>query len=164
MKRKPITVLILLCISLAVLGAAQTSFEGTAEAGANSVRLPVLMYHNILISKNGTYTVKPEQLEKDLAAIKREGYTTVFPSEVIAFVKGKGNLPQKPIMLTFDDGYYNNMYYALPLLKKYNMKATLNIIGAFSEYSTESGDHSNPNYPMLPGRKRESLRVPVISR
>lgn len=115
--------------------------------------LPVLMYHSILKSRTGTYFVSPEQLENDLAAIKNAGYEFVFPEEVIAFAEGRGDLPEKPILLTFDDGHYNNMYYGTDILEKYSAKAVINVIGAFSEHSTVSGDDSNPNYSHLTWRQ-----------
>ena len=111
--------------------------------------IPVLMYHSILKSKKGTYFVSPEQLEKDISEIKNAGYEFVFPEEIIAFAEGRGDLPEKPILLTFDDGHYNNMYYGLDILEKYSAKAVINVIGAFSEHSTVSGDDSNPNYSHL---------------
>lgn len=129
------------------------AFSGAGAVGAayaeENVVLPVLMYHSMLNSRSGTYIVSESQFEGDLRALAEAGYVTVFPSEVIAYVRGDGNLPEKPVMLTFDDGHYNNMYYALPLLKKYSAKALISVIGAFSEYSTVSGDDSNPNYSHL---------------
>lgn len=110
------------------------------------VALPVLMYHSVLKSRNGVYIVSPAQLESDFAAICAAGYTAVTVEQVINFVDNKGSLPKKPILITFDDGHYNNMFYALPLLEKYNLKAVLNVIGKFSDFSTTSGDADNPNY------------------
>lgn len=113
-----------------------------------SVSLPILMYHSILNGKTGTYIVSKYQLEQDIAELQRHGYTTVFPSEVIDFVYNKKPLPPKPVMITFDDGYYNNLYYGLDVLKKYNAKANINIIGKISDnYSVQ--DDSNPNYSHL---------------
>lgn len=108
--------------------------------------LAVVMYHNILKSRKGTYIVSPAQFEADLAAFAEAGYETVFPSDVVDFVYGDGELPESPLLLTFDDGRYNNMYYGLPLLEKYDAKAAFFPVGAFSEFSESSGDHSNPNY------------------
>lgn len=113
---------------------------------ADSVQLPILMYHSVLKSRSGTYIVSPTQLEQDFKQIVANGYTAVTCDEVINYVDGKGSLPEKPILITFDDGHYNNLYYAVPLLKKYNLKATLNVIGKFSDFSTTSGDIDNPNY------------------
>lgn len=134
---------VLLLIAILIL----STFTGNvAYAEDNSVELPVLMYHSVLKSKNGTYIVTPAQLEQDFKQIVESGYTAVTSEQVINYVDGKGDLPSKPILITFDDGHYNNMYYALPLLKKYNLKAVLNVIGKFSDFSTTSGDIDNPNY------------------
>ena len=116
------------------------------DNASDSVELPILMYHSVLKSKNGTYIVTPAQLEQDFKQIVECGYTAVTCEQVINFVDGKGNLPVKPILITFDDGHYNNMYYALPLLKKYGLHAVLNVIGKFSDFTTSSGDVDNPNY------------------
>lgn len=129
---------------------ARVAAEVTRGQGEDETReLAVVMYHNILKSSKGTYTVSPAQLASDLAAYETAGYETVFPSEIVAFVCGEGDLPENPLLLTFDDGRYNNMYYGLPLLKKYGAKAAFYPVGAFSAFSTDSGDHSNPNYSHL---------------
>lgn len=123
--------------------AAKTGTEGLA---GDSVRLPVLMYHGVLKSKQGIYIVSPTQLENDLNAVKAAGYTFVTVKEVEAYASGTGDLPKKPLLVTFDDGYYNNYYYALPILKKCGAKALLSVVGAYTAYSTDSGDKDNPNY------------------
>lgn len=134
-----------------------TTAKGAAWMPPESVVLTVVMYHAILNSRTGTYIVSERQLDDDLYAYEAAGYTTVFPCEVIAFVNGTGNLPEKPLLITFDDGHYNNLYYGLPLLKKHGMKANINIIGAFSAHSTDSGDHSNPNYSHLTWEQIKNL-------
>ena len=107
--------------------------EIQASAGTSDrdkVRLPVVMYHSILKNpvKKSEYVVSPDLLEKDLKYLKKKGYTPVFMKDVIAYEEGKGTLPAKPIVLSFDDGYYNNYYYAFPLLRKYDMKAVISIV------------------------------------
>lgn len=121
----------------------------TSAYADNEIELPILMYHSVLKSRNGTYIVTPAQLEQDFKRITEEGYTAVTCEQVIKYIDGEGTLPAKPILITFDDGHYNNMYYAVPLLKKYNLKAVINVIGAFSNFSTTSGDIDNPNYSHL---------------
>lgn len=115
----------------------------------DGIELPILMYHSVLKSKNGVYIVSPSQLERDFKRLTENGYNAVTCKQVIDYVDGKGDLPKKPVLITFDDGHYNNMHYALPLLKKYNLKAVINVIGRFSAFSTESGDIDNPNYSHL---------------
>ena len=65
--------------------------------------------------------------------------------DVTRFVYEGTPLPKKPIMLTFDDGYYSNFVYAYPLLKKYNMKGVLFIIGQYTDEYSKSGEE-NANY------------------
>ena len=52
-------------------------------------------------------------------------------ADVIDFVLNGTPLPEKPVMLTFDDGYYNDYVYAYPLLKKYNSKMVFSPIGRY---------------------------------
>lgn len=121
------------------------------------VRLPVVMYHNVLNGRQGEYVVSERQLESDLIAIKKAGYTFVSAKQVIDFVDGKGSLPPKPLLLTFDDGNYNNMYYAFPLLKKHGACAVFNVIGAFVSASSNSSQADNPNYSHLTWKEISTL-------
>ncbi len=111
------------------------------------VNLPVLMYHHILkdSSRHGKYVISPEELEQDLQYLKENGYETVTAEDVIRFVYEGVPLPKKPIMLTFDDGYYSNFVYAYPLLKQYNMRGVLFIIGKHTDEYSKSGEE-NANY------------------
>jgi len=113
---------------------------------SETIRLPIIMYHNVLKSKTGKYIVTPEQLEEDFIALNAAGYTTVFMSQVIDWMDGRGSLPLKPVVITFDDGHYNNIHYGLGLAKKHNIKFMINPVTSFSKFSVTSGDHSNPNY------------------
>lgn len=122
------------------------------------IALPIIMYHTILNSRQGTYIVSEQQLSTDLEAIKDAGYTSVFPSEIINYVYGKGSLPQKPILITFDDGFYNNLTYGLPLLKKYDIKANINIIGKITDDETSSDEKPNPSYSYLSWEGVELLK------
>lgn len=131
--------------------------DSASQAG-RQVRLPVLMYHSVLRSRQGVYIVSPAQFEQDLIALRDAGYTPVLSPQVVAYVLGWGTLPAKPIMITFDDGHYNNMYYAFPLLKQYNAKAVFSLVGSFSQYSTTSGDDSNPNYSHLTWQQAVELQ------
>lgn len=95
------------------------------------------MYHsfNKDNSAENIYCVSPDTFENDLKYITQQGYTTVTPDDLINYVKG-GDLPDKIVMLTMDDGFYNNYLYAYPLLKKYKCKALLSPVSALSvEYS-----------------------------
>ncbi|MCI5892351.1 MAG: polysaccharide deacetylase family protein [Clostridiales bacterium] len=115
-----------------------------------AVELPILMYHSLTdkSSKINTYTVLVNDFEADLKFIKEHGYTTVLLSEVIDYVDGKANLPEKPIVLTFDDGFRNNLVFGLPLLEKYDMKAVISVVGSYCEMYADCDD-KNPDYSYL---------------
>lgn len=114
------------------------------------VDVPIIMYHSVLKSakKQTKYIVTPSQLESDMLWLKSNGYTTVFIQDLINYVYNGTPLPTKPIILTFDDGYYNNLTYLYPLLKKYDMKAVISIIGRYSEEYSNTLD-LNPAYAHL---------------
>jgi len=118
-------------------------------SGAESFDLPIVMYHNVLKSRQGKYTVSPSQIEKDFQAYQKMGYTPVFMREVIDFVDGHGHLPQKPMVITFDDGHYNNMHYVLPIAKEFDFKIVINPVTSFGIFSQERNEHSNPAYSYL---------------
>lgn len=122
----------------------------TVSTSNESVRLPVIMYHHITekIDKAGKYTVLTTEFENDLEHIKNNGYTTVTVSDLIDYVNNGTQLPEKPIMITFDDGFESFYHLAYPLLKKYNMKAVLSVIGSVTEKYSAINDH-NINYSNL---------------
>lgn len=113
-------------------------------------QLPILMYHSILKDKNktGTYVVTPDSLEEDMKALKDNGFETILPRDAISFVLNNTPLPEKPIILSFDDGCYNNLTYLYPLLEKYDMKAAIAVVGEYTDRYTQNPD-PNPNYAYL---------------
>ena len=119
----------------------------TTATAPDGVAMPIMMYHSILPDRQGTYIVHPDLLERDLQYLQQNGYHTVTVADLIAYVDEGAPLPDKPIMLTFDDGYYNNYLYAHPLLKQYGMQAVISPIGAVSEfYSDHPEEQDNPRY------------------
>ena len=114
------------------------------------IDVPIIMYHSILKdpSRSNKYTVTPAVLEEDLKYIKDKGYTTVTIADLISYVYDDSPLPEKPIVLTFDDGHYNNYGYLFPLLEKYDMKAVISIVGSYTDKFTET-DEVNLNYSYL---------------
>lgn len=112
------------------------------------INVPIIMYHSILKSKSGDYIIHPDVLEKDLIYIKEKGYTTITMTELINYVYENSPLPEKPIIITFDDGHYNNLGYAVPLLEKYNMKAVISIVGKYTDDFSKT-DEANLNYGHL---------------
>lgn len=114
------------------------------------IEVPIIMYHSILkdISRSNKYTITPSTLEEDLRYIKDKGYTTVTIADLISYVYDDNPLPEKPIVLTFDDGHYNNYGYVYPLLEKYNMKAVISIVGSYTDKFSKTNE-ANLNYSYL---------------
>lgn len=113
---------------------------------ADGISVPILMYHHILKdpARHGSYVISPDEFEADLKFLKESGYTAVTISDLIKYVNGEAALPEKPVILTFDDGYLSALEYAFPLLKKYEMKAVISIIAKESEEYSKSGDRHVP--------------------
>lgn len=108
------------------------------------VPLTIVMYHGIVKDSRhqGTYMISPQLLESDMKYLKEKGYTAVVVQDLIDYVDNDKPLPEKPVMLTFDDGYYNNYLYAYPLSLKYNMKIVISPIGYFTQKYSESGEEN----------------------
>ena len=144
-------ILRLICFILLALSLVFTSFVLFTGAGSNDkktsddeVFLPIIMYHSLLKDQKlqNDYTISPALFEKDLKCLTSSGYTTVTVENLINYVYHGKNLPDKCIMLTFDDGCYNNYYYAYPLLKKYKCKAVISPIASMTEKFTQTQDIS----------------------
>ncbi|QIB69240.1 polysaccharide deacetylase family protein [Aminipila butyrica] len=98
----------------------------------DTIALPIIMYHGLVKdpSQQNQYFISPDRFEQDLAYLQEQGYSTVTMKQLINYVHQGTPLPEKPIVLTFDDGFYNNYLYAFPLLKQYDEKAVISILGS----------------------------------
>lgn len=119
-------------------------FYGGVKGGEAQVQLPILMYHSLLKDSNmqGTYVISPEDFERDIKYLSENGYSSVTFQDLTEYVKNGSPLPEKPIMITFDDGYYNNYLYAMPILKKYGFTAVISPIVKCTEDYSETDDIS----------------------
>ncbi len=131
---------------------------------SDGVKLPILMYHSVLKDAHaqGKYVVSPGTLESDFAWLNRNGYHTVVVQDLLDYVNGRVPLPEKPVMITFDDGFYNNYYYAYPIAKKYHAKIVISPVGAYTDQYT-GGDADHPNYSYLTwGEIKEMMSSGVV--
>ena len=143
-----ILLLVVVVVSLAsVIGFGANVIFSAASESEDTVRLPIIMYHSIQKNNKAKskFIITPDEFEGDLKYIKDNGYTTIVMQDLIDFVYENKDLPEKPIMLTFDDGYYNNYLYAFPLVKQYECKMVLSPIGKQSDIYSENNNR-NPNY------------------
>ena len=122
--------------------------------------VPVFMYHHLDQEGNDSTAITPEHFEAQIAALTQAGYTAVLPDALRAYVIQGTPLPEKPIVITFDDGYLSNYEYAWPILKKYGQQATIFAVGATAG-NTEH--YKDTNYPITPHFSWEQAREMVDS-
>ena len=98
------------------------------------VKIPVLLYHNFVKTvpdsdpDNFNYINTPESFEENIKTFLENGYTIISMKELADANNGKTELPDKPMVITFDDGYYSNYEYIYPILKQYQVKASIFIV------------------------------------
>ena len=140
-----------LALLLVLAGAAAGVFTCTHIDRAQPVsaevqqglQLPIVMYHSMLKEGKGKYIISPSTFEGDLRYLKENGYTTINMQDLLNYVNQGTDLPEKPVMLTFDDGYYNNYLYAFPLAKQYESKIVISPIGYYTDqFSKADANHA----------------------
>ena len=123
-----ILVLVLLIVTVLVI------LPKTKESKNANVKIPILLYHDFVAivpdsdPDNFNYINTPQSYEENIKVLLENGYTFISFQELNDANNGKINLPEKPILVTLDDGYYSNYEYIFPILKKYNVKASIFIV------------------------------------
>lgn len=141
---------------------------------------PILEYHMVTENPHPDakpYVVPPEDFAEQLDYLAEAGYTTITPQDYARARKGKQQLPEKPIILTFDDGYEDNWRVVLPMLEERRMRAVFymvtNSIGQpgyltwdnlfdMERRGMEIGSHTANHLPLTtlsPEKQREELRL-----
>ena len=101
------------------------------------IRVPILLYHYVEYVKDSkdnirqSLNIQPSTFELQLLTLKNAGYTFITARELGEVIEGRRALSEKPVLLTFDDGHWDFNTIVLPLLKKYQIKATLYVITGF---------------------------------
>ncbi len=106
-------------------------------SNTNPIQAPILMYHYIEYVSDKKDTIRqslninPNVFEEQIKTLKNAGYTFLTAGELSDIFYEKKQSPKKPLLLTFDDGHNDLEEFILPILKKYNVKATAYIITDF---------------------------------
>lgn len=104
--------------------------EPTPSGTAIAHTVPILMYHYLSEPPPGAdairrdLSVSPANFEAQLAYLRQAGYETISLADLAYALSQDAPLPEKPIILTFDDGHRDNYENAFPLLRKYGYTAT----------------------------------------
>lgn len=149
-----VAVLLGLCVLVAVVAVPRTPAAQTADVA-------ILMYHAFTENEAETSSVctLASEFERQLSALRDAGYTSVGYADLIEFVNGKGKLPEKPLLISIDDSYQNNLDLAAPLLEKYGFCANIAVIGVSIGHTT----YKDTDIPIMPHFSLEDAR-PWIKR
>lgn len=110
-----------------------------------TANVPILMYHYISAVPDASdrlrygLSVPPEAFEAQLQMLREQGFTTITLWDLYEYLAVGQQLPDRPIILTFDDGYLDNYTEAFPLLQKYGMVGTFFVL-------TGRADDGDPGY------------------
>lgn len=94
----------------------------------NTKGIPVLMYHSIDYEKGNELRVPKEKFRQQMSLLKEKGYTTLTLNELHEFFANDKPIPEKSVVITFDDGYVDNYYNAYPILKEFHFNAVVFVI------------------------------------
>lgn len=132
-----------------VVGGAPLSIQPweVVPAGANdpvippgraTVQVPILMYHYIRVPPDPSYdrmgwglSTSPDDFRAQMAYLDEHGYHPVTLSHLRGYLEGSRSLPNRPVVLTFDDGYADFYLEAYPVLRQHRFKAVAYIVSGF---------------------------------
>lgn len=126
-------------------------------AGCSVRGLKVLVYHRIVddeaVSRKFWHCLHVERFRRQLELLDRWGFTPITFADYRLFREGELNLPSKPVIITFDDGYMDTFTYAFPLLQEFGMRAVVFVLGD-RRIKTNYWDRTVgfPEAPLMDGR------------
>lgn len=105
------------------------------------VKVPVIMYHDVVefTLREDDYLISACTLERDIQKMLEAGFKPIAVSSLIDYVYNGTPLPDKSVVLVFDDGYAGVKTQVLPLLEKYDIQAAVSIIGARAQRVEDGG-------------------------
>ena len=115
----------------------------SCSAANTASKVPILMYHNLTNDPSAvtSMTITGERFQEDMEYLEYNGYTPLLSADLINIRAGKEAMPERPVMITFDDGYRSNYDIAYPILQKTGMKAVIALIGK----SIRANDNTEAN-------------------
>ena len=95
-----------------------------------AIKIPVITFHRLVPDnikktkyKDNQWVGSIDDFAIMMEYLNKEGYNTISSTDFINWYNNKLELPKKSVLITFDDGFYEDYYLAYPILKKYNFKA-----------------------------------------
>ena len=102
-----------------------SDFSKTDKLINDNRGIPVLYYHSVHPNSTNEVIITPELLKEHLSYLKDENYISLTMNDIRNYLMHNEPIPEKSILITFDDGYMDNYYNAFPILKDLNLKATI---------------------------------------
>jgi len=101
--------------------------------------IPALNYHKVDTLYHAL-SVSPQEFEEQMQYLYEHDYHTITPDQLMSYLKHGTQLPDNPILITFDDGYLDNYTNAYPIMQKYGFTATIflvsNLVGHDPRFMT----------------------------
>lgn len=144
------------------------SNQTTQEQALNSkigkfINLPILMYHHIgqlpaqADATRKDLTVSLEDFEMQVAWLKGQGFESISLRDLLNYSKGQLQLPEKPVIFTFDDGYQDALVNAVPILKKYNFAGSFAITTQFP--GIDVGNNQYADWQTIKQAKKAGMEI-----
>lgn len=134
MKKFLLTVLIIMIFPGNALCASEEKQE---------ISLPIVMYHHV--SKRSStwndYVVSIDEFRSDMEYLKSRGWQSISVEELLSWQRGEFDMPEKPMMISFDDGFASVVEYAEPIMKELGFKGVVAVIGSVCDRYSESGEY-----------------------
>lgn len=110
----------------------ESRFEGI-KTTSQDINIPILCYHDVTPNNpdNNGLLISPEKFKEQLQYLKDNNYTPITLDELYDYLRNNKEIPEKPVVITFDDGYKGNYEYAYPLLKEFKIPATMFVISNY---------------------------------
>jgi len=135
MKKVILYLMLIIIISVLV-------FKGWQNYNINQKQVAILVYHDIVeneeYKQNNVDTLTSKEFSEHLKYLRDNGYTSISLDELYSWKEGETDIPEKSVVITFDDAYYSFKYVVQPILQQYNFKAACFLIGNVTEYNTQA--------------------------
>jgi len=121
-----------------------------ASPQAYDVDIPILAYHKVDVSAPSTWYVTADQFAKQMDVLQAYGYQAVSLNDFLDYYTGVTPPPEKPVIVTFDDGYQGIYDYAYPILAEKDMQATVFVLTGYTGETEEERFSNlwNPSEPL----------------
>ena len=122
------------CLSMLSVSTSLVAHAETAKADTST--LTIIGYHEITDKKNTLipqYAISPAQFEQQITALRKNGFNFISVDQLLKANQGSYKLPNKPLLITVDDGYQSFYKYAYPVIKANKVPVVLAVVGSWLE-------------------------------